>query len=57
MDHRLYKVHLNTHNMETVRLAEANTQRVQTHATCGANGIEGKSLNHYSNDVEGSFRR
>jgi len=24
--------------------------------SCGANGIEGKSLNHYSNDVEGSFR-
>jgi len=24
--------------------------------SCEANGIEGKSLNHYSNDVEGSFR-
>ena len=24
--------------------------------SCEANGIEGKSLNHYSNDVEGIFR-
>jgi len=24
--------------------------------SCGENGIEGKSLNRYSNDVEGTFR-
>ena len=45
------------HPLATLAVANEHLDAIgETPLTCSDKSCEGKSLNHYSNDVEGSFR-